>query len=81
VKIKIPTYSGTARRTQAGTKLQCIKLEIKFVYKMKQIYTQLYHTHLHNTNTWHHTWIHTEHSINQELEQEITGITKAIENT
>jgi hypothetical protein len=51
VKIKIPTYNEIARRTQAGTKIQCIKLEIKFVYRIKQIDTQLYHTHLHNINT------------------------------
>jgi hypothetical protein len=62
--IKLPTNNEAARRTQTQAQTLRIK-EIKFLYKKKQLHTQLYHAHLQNANTWQHTRNNIEQSINK----------------
>jgi hypothetical protein len=61
------------RQTQAQTLR--IKNGIKFLYKKKQLNTQLNHTHMHNANTWQQTCANTEQSINHKLQQEMESYT------
>jgi hypothetical protein len=58
-------------RTQKA-QLMRIRNELKLLYIQKhKINKDLYHLHLHNTNTWNTWWSHKEHKINKKLQLEM----------
>ena len=78
--IKVPNTSPAHKYTQHKLSAIRIKDEIKYLHsKKQQLNQQIYHLHLHLTNTWHNMWPHLQHTIESRLRQEISSKYKTLD--
>jgi hypothetical protein len=78
-KIRSNKYTNTQHSSQKNTKISTNtknKNEIKFLYRKKQLNTELYHMHIQSASNWQHIWHNIEQSINQKLQREMVEIHK-----